>query len=150
MKNIKFSIIVPVYNTEQYIEECILSVLAQTYKNFELILVNDGSTDNSGLFIDLYANKDQRIKSYHKKNEGQIVTRNFAISKASGDFFVFLDSDDTLEKDTLSIIKDKVNLYDCDLIIYDSNRILNGKIISNGRKILQEKIITNKNPVAAA
>ena len=144
MQEIKFSIIVPVYNAERYIEECILSVLAQTYKNFELILVNDGSTDSSGIIIDLYANKDQRIKVYHKKNEGQIVTRNFAISKANGDFFVFLDSDDTLEKDALSIIKDKINLYNCDLLIFDYNRIINGKKERPLLKNSNDIIITNK------
>lgn len=89
-----FSVIVPVYNVEKYLRECIDSVLAQTFEDFELILVDDGSTDSSGCICDEYAEKDSRIKVIHKENEGQSTARNKGIENASGFFAVFLDSDD--------------------------------------------------------
>ena len=71
------SIVIPVYNVERYIERCVDSVLCQTYKNIEILLINDGSTDNSGFLCEKLANKDSRIKVFHKINEGLSATRNF-------------------------------------------------------------------------
>ena len=94
----KISIVVPIYNAEQYLTECIESVVNQTNENWELILVNDGSTDKSAEICDAYATKYQRkIFAYHKKNEGQYLTRVFGINKASGEYVGFLDADDSLE-----------------------------------------------------
>jgi len=89
-----FSIIVPVYNVEQYINRCVDSILAQTYQNFELILVDDGSPDNSGKICDEYARKDSRIKVIHIPNGGVSNARNTGLDAASGDYIVFVDSDD--------------------------------------------------------
>lgn len=99
--NILVSIIVPVYNTEQYLKKCIESLINQTYKNIEILLVDDGSTDSSSSICDLYAKKDIRIKVYHKKNEGVSIARNFALDRANGSWITFCDSDDWLHKDTI-------------------------------------------------
>ena len=88
------SIIVPVYNTEKYIDECIQSVLCQTYTAWELLLIDDGSTDNSGSICDKYAKTDKRIKILHQNNQGVSVARNTALDKAKGDYIMFLDADD--------------------------------------------------------
>lgn len=91
------SIIVPVYNTEKFLNRCIESLINQTYKNIEIILVNDGSTDNSGEICDKYAKQDSRVKVFHKANEGVSVARNYGISKSNGDWIQFVDSDDYLD-----------------------------------------------------
>ena len=88
------SIIVPIYNVENYLAECINSVLAQTYTNFELLLVNDGSTDNSGLICEGFSIKDNRIRVFNKDNGGLSSARNYGIERAIGEYVIFLDSDD--------------------------------------------------------
>lgn len=95
----KISIIVPVYNVEKYIDRCIQSILAQTYTNFELILVDDGSPDKCGKICDEYAKKDMRIKVIHKKNGGLGDARNCGLSIATGEYIGFIDSDDYIESD---------------------------------------------------
>lgn len=95
--NVKISIIIPVYNVEKYIERCIDSVLNQTLKDIEIILVDDGSPDNSGIICDNYAKKDNRIKVIHKKNAGLGYARNSGIEIAKGEFVGFVDSDDYVE-----------------------------------------------------
>lgn len=94
MEEAKVSVIVPVYNVEKYIDRCISSILRQTYKNMEIILVDDGSQDNCGKFIDDYAFNDVRIKVIHQKNAGQSAARNAALKIVEGDFLYFADSDD--------------------------------------------------------
>ena len=98
----KVSVIVPVYNTEKYLSRCIDSILAQTYTDFELILVNDGSTDNSGKICDEYAQKDKRIVVIHKENGGVSSARNKGIEKAKGEWIAFVDSDDYISETYLS------------------------------------------------
>lgn len=93
------SVIIPVYNVEQYLEKCIDSIINQTYKNLEIILVDDGSIDNSGNLCDLLAKKDSRIVVYHKENGGLSSARNFGIDKANGEFIGFIDSDDYIDND---------------------------------------------------
>ena len=83
---------------EQYLPECIESVLGQTYANFEFILVDDGSPDRCGEICDEYAKKDSRIRVFHKPNGGLMHTRRYALERAQGDYYVFLDSDDYLER----------------------------------------------------
>lgn len=91
------SIIVPIYKIEKYLRQCIDSLVAQTYRNIEIILVDDGSPDNCGKICDEYAGKDSRIKVIHKKNEGLSVARNTGIDIAKGDYLMFVDSDDWVE-----------------------------------------------------
>ena len=95
MANKLVSIIVPVYNVEKYLPKCVGSLINQTYKNVEIILVDDGSTDQSGNICDTYLEKDNRIVVLHKKNGGLSDARNFGIEHAKGDYYSFVDSDDT-------------------------------------------------------
>ena len=95
------SVIVPVYNTEKYLPECIESVLFQSYTDFELLLIDDGSTDGSGLICDEYARKDFRIKVVHKSNGGVSSARNEGLDIARGEYVCFVDSDDWVCKDYL-------------------------------------------------
>ena len=90
----KISVIIPVYNTEKYLHRCIDSVLAQTYQDFELLLIDDGSKDSSGAICDEYAAKDTRVRVFHKENGGVSDTRNYGLDLAQGKYLMFLDSDD--------------------------------------------------------
>ena len=95
----KISVIVPVYNVEAYLEKCVQSILKQTYTNLEILLVNDGSTDNSGELCDQLAQRDQRIRVIHKENGGLSDARNRGIEEASSDLIGFIDSDDYIDQD---------------------------------------------------
>lgn len=105
------SIIVPVYNVENYLHRCLNSIISQTYKNLEIILIDDGSTDNSGVICDQYALKDNRIKVIHQQNKGQSFARNFAISISKGEYLSFIDSDDVIESDMIEHLKDLIDKY---------------------------------------
>ncbi len=110
-----FSIIVPVYNSEQYLERCINSILNQTFSDFELLLINDGSTDKSGIICNEFAQSDSRIKVFHKSNGGVSSARNTGLDNAKGDWIVFCDSDDWVLPEWLNTFFQ--NLCDADLII---------------------------------
>jgi glycosyltransferase involved in cell wall biosynthesis len=101
MKNPNISVIVPIYNSEKFISKCVDSFLAQTYFDFELLLINDGSTDNSGRICDEYALKDNRIRIFHKENGGVSSARNVGIKNAKGKWIWFVDSDDSVQSQTL-------------------------------------------------
>ena len=126
----KFSVVVPVYNAEKFLDACIHSVLSQTYQNFELILVNDGSKDNSGAICDVYAQKDERIKVLHKENAGALSARVAGVAQATGEYLIFLDSDDTLVHNALELIVEKICKTKSKCIIYCCNVVQNGKIVS--------------------
>ena len=100
----KISVIIPVYNVENYLKDCIDSVLAQTFTDFELILVDDGSPDKSGLICDEYSEKDSRIRVFHQENQGQAAARNFGVTKAATDWICFVDSDDVIHPQMLSTL----------------------------------------------
>ena len=138
--DIKFSILVPVYNVMDYVDECIQSVLAQTYTNYELILVDDGSTDKSGAIIDMYSEKDPQVKVFHKENKGLIHTRRFAIDHASGEYYVMLDSDDMLEKNCLETIYKTIKKHDCDCVFYNRKKLIEGEIIHTTYHIQEEYV----------
>ena len=110
-ENIKFSIIMPVYNSEKYLSECIKSILRQTYNNFELIIIDDGSTDNSSHICDEFAILDSRIKVYHKKNEGVSAARNDGLKYVSGDYLMFVDSDDLVSNNCLYVYYKYIKSY---------------------------------------
>lgn len=128
-EKIKFSIMAPVYNAECYLDECIQSVLKQSYKNYELILVDDGSTDGSGRICDEYAKKDARIRVFHRENAGALLTRDFAVRQAQGDYCVFVDADDWITEDALAILAENIRKTGCDCVIYDVARVREGKIV---------------------
>lgn len=122
----KFSVIVPVYNVEKYLADCLDSILNQTYKDFEVIVVNDGSPDNSQDIIDKYAKKDSRIRAFKKKNGGLSDARNYGVKKAKGEYLVFVDSDDTVNKDLLLNINDSIER-NVDIIRYKLVKIENNE-----------------------
>ena len=100
----KVSVIVPVYNVEEYLDECVKSIINQTYKNLEIILVDDGSTDSCPKMCDEYAKLDGRIKVIHKENGGQSSARNLALDIASGEYLFFVDSDDLVYSDAVEVL----------------------------------------------
>lgn len=113
----KISVIVPVYNVYDYLDKCLASLVNQTDNDFEVIIVNDGSTDNSQEIIDKYVSENANMKAFIKENGGLSSARNFGISKASGDYVLFLDSDDYYEPDTIEILKKEANS-DYDIIVF--------------------------------
>ena len=117
--NGKVSIIIPAYNSEKYIKKCLDSILEQTYKNYEIIIVNDGSTDNTSKIIDEYKNEYEFIKVINISNHGQGYARNIALSQASGDYILFLDSDDFIEDVTLEVTTKKIEEEKSDLVFFD-------------------------------
>lgn len=117
MKTPQISIIVPVYNVEKYLPSCLDSILKQTYYNFELLLINDGSTDKSGIICDDYALLDKRIKIFHKQNSGVSNTRNLGIKNATGDWICFVDSDDILESNYLQVFVNLISKHKADCYI---------------------------------
>lgn len=102
--DILVSVIVPAYNAEKYIAFCLDSIISQTHKNLEIIVVNDGSTDNTGKICDEYAKKDSRIKVIHQENHGVAYTRNIGLDNASGEYFAFIDSDDYVKDNYIEIL----------------------------------------------
>ncbi|MBM7651854.1 glycosyltransferase family 2 protein [Neobacillus cucumis] len=104
----KVSIIIPVFNCEKYLSGCIDSVLEQTYSDIEVLIINDGSTDNSEKIINKYLNVNNKIKYFYQENSGPSEARNLGLYKASGDYIVFIDSDDTIEKDYIKSLCDKI------------------------------------------
>lgn len=143
-----FSVIVPVYNVENQLEECIESILGQTFIDFELILVNDGSTDNSGMICDKYAQVDNRIVVIHKENGGVSSARNTGIDMAKGEYISFVDSDDYVEKNYLEeLYNPDVDMVLCNIkfinIKYGNHYILqnkNNNIFNIDSKVIEELI----------
>lgn len=119
MKHPNISIIVPVYNVEKYLPKCIDSILKQTFTEFELLLIDDGSKDLSGRICDEYAKKDTRIKVFHKSNGGVSSARNIGIEEAQGKWILFVDSDDWVESNYLDVIVKYGE--DCDLLYFAAN-----------------------------
>lgn len=113
----KLSIVVPVYNLEQYLKKCLDSVMMQDVDDVEIIIVNDGSSDGTEEICNDYARKYHNIKAYHKKNEGLSIARNYGISKASGEYILFLDGDDFLTSDAVKNILDEIDQGKADVII---------------------------------
>ena len=152
------SVIIPVYNVEDYIHYAIESLEKQTYKNFEIILVNDGSTDNSGKLCDEYSKKYSNVRVFHKENGGLSDARNFGVQKSKGEFITFLDPDDYLEAYSLELLAGIQEMYDCDIVstrvkateLYNvySNHSLTEEDIKNvivmGRDIFLEEAFYDK------
>lgn len=137
------SIIVPVFNCEKYLDRCLQSILNQTYKNIEIILVDDGSTDSSGRICDEYSKRDSRIRVFHKKNGGQSSARNVGLDNAKGEFIGFVDSDDWIEPDTMKylvnlLIDNKADIANirCQITRGDDGKVSNS--------VINEKICTDK------
>ena len=130
-----FSIIAPVYNGEKYIKKCIESVLNQTYASWELILVDDGSTDSSGAICDSFCG-DSRIKVIHQENQGALKSRLNGTAAATGMYGLWLDSDDYLDEKCLETVKRAIDLSHSDLVWFNFRTII-GKQIGGGTNVRQ-------------
>lgn len=127
----EISIIVPVYNVEKYLKKCVDSILNQTFKDFELILVDDGSPDSSGAICDQYAEKDSRVKVIHKKNGGLSDARNAGIEVAKGKYLGFIDSDDYIAEDMYELLHNNIVRENADLSICGIYHVYDGKTPEN-------------------
>ena len=130
------SIIVPVYNVESYLDECIQSIVSQSYNNWECILINDGSTDKSGEICDTWANKDHRIHVIHQSNQGVSTARNTGIQYAKGEFITFIDSDDWIEPNMYEAMYSVATQQDADIVIcgYADEYVKRAEVYNNDNK----------------
>jgi len=137
----KISIVIPVYNSEKYLRNCLDSILVQTYTDFEVLLINDGSTDNSGQICDEYTTQDARFKVFHKENGGVSSARNLGIKNTSGEFICFIDSDDYVKKTYL----ENFRLENCnvDLFVQGYTEVIVGKPDQVKQIIKKEKTSVN-------
>lgn len=136
----KFSVLIPAYNAENFIAESIMSVMNQTYPNWEMIIVNDGSTDNTLSILKDYEKKDKRIKIINQENKGSLMARRVAIEKATGDYICFLDSDDFWENNMLEVLVSRIKQYNPDLILFNHNVVnLKGEIYQTTKHIYNDK-----------
>lgn len=136
----KLSVIIPVYNSEKFLSRCIESIINQTFLNMEIILVNDGSTDNSLTICKEYAEKDGRIKVIDKKNEGSGPTRNMGIEVASGEYLVFPDSDDRMELDAYERCIEVIENSNVDLLVFGMKTEVYTDSLNQVERIVQDKI----------
>ena len=164
MENQLISIIVPIYNVEKYLKKCIESIINQTYKNIEIILVDDGSPDNCGIICDEYSQKDKRIIVIHKENGGLSDARNKGIDIAKGDYLTFIDSDDFVNIDYIEKLYNSIKLNNTKLaqcgiskvnenneiiekLNYDENYIKTSHEILNelyGKHLIENVVVWNK------
>lgn len=141
------SIIIPMYNVEGFISECLDSVIAQTYKNIEIIIVDDGSTDNSHKIASSYLEKDNRIKIFQKQNGGLSDARNFGIEKSSGMFLFFLDSDDFLPAYAIEYLVDLIKKHRTKIAVGAHTILKDSKKIYKGLGAEKEKLFESKNAI---
>lgn len=139
----KISVIIPVYNVKKYIEKCLLSVMRQTYNNLEILIIDDGSTDNGIAICEKYKKIDNRIKIFYKKNGGVSSARNVGIKNANGQYILFIDSDDYLELDMLeqlykNLIRDNADISMCEYWIEEEGEKPKRKF-ENDKKLVLEK-----------
>lgn len=130
MESKLISVIVPVYNVEKYLSKCIDSILAQTYKNLEIILVDDGSPDNCPKICDEYAKKDNRIKVIHKENGGLSAARNVALDIAKGEYIGFVDSDDFIAEDMYEVLYNLAEKYNAEISSVSFYKVIENNIIT--------------------
>lgn len=135
-------ILIPVYNSEQNIENCLNSIVNQTYKNIEVVIVDDGSTDNSGNICDKYQKKDNRIKVFHIKNSGVANARNYAIKKCNSDYITFIDSDDYVDLNYIEVLYKIMRKNDADIVSCDLKYCTD--LIKKKNEIPKEIYILNK------
>ena len=126
---VKVSVVVPVYNVEEYLEKCLTTLVNQTLKDIEIIVVNDGSPDNSQKIIDKYAKKYDNIHAYKKENGGLSDARNYGIKKATGEYIAFVDSDDYIELDMYEKMYNKAKSGNFDMVVCDLNYVYPDKLV---------------------
>ena len=135
------TMIIPVYNAQDSIRRCIESVLNQGYMDFELLLIDDGSTDASGEICEEYQKKDSRVQVIHKENTGVSDTRNLGLKKAKGQYIQFLDSDDWITPDATSLMVRAAKESGCDMVIADFYRVI-GERLSHKGDIEKDGVLT--------
>lgn len=140
MNNKLVSVVVPVYNVEKFLYRCVSSLLNQTYKNIEILLIDDGSKDSSGALCDEWATKDTRIKVVHKENQGLGMARNTGIEHASGDYICFCDSDDDIDPKTIQTCMAEMQKHDADVVNFGFNYINTENKITKIRKPYQYNV----------
>ena len=144
MKNEIISVVVPIYNASKFLNKCLKSILDQTYEELEIILVNDGSTDNSLEICNSYAKTDKRIKVIDKENGGVSSARNRGIEEATGKYIVFIDADDYIEKTMFEVLSDDLFKYDVDMTMCVYKKVdINGNILFASKE-LKEKYFDDK------
>ena len=139
----KVSIIVPVYNAQEYLKRCVDSILSQDYRDFELLLMDDGSKDASGEICDAYAQQDGRVRVVHKENSGVSDTRNQALELARGTFLQFLDSDDWIVPEATRLLVRSMEEYNCDMVISDFYRVSGERLAQKG-DIEEDKVMSRQ------
>lgn len=145
----KVSIIIPIYNVDLYLEKCLESCCNQTFKDIEIICINDGSTDMSKKIVDKYAKKDKRIIGIHKENEGVISARNAGLNMAKGEYIFLLDGDDNIPTDCIESLNDIANKFNADIalgtinLVDDKGNIINWLDTQKTEVITNEEIFTN-------
>lgn len=144
LENIKFSVLIPVYNVEKYLKQCIDSVLTQSYDNFEMILVDDGSTDSSGKICDEYADTFDFIKVIHQKNAGQFTARQNCLKFSTGDYCIFLDADDYWELNLLDKVQILIKKHQCDMVIFDRKDVFENTVIKVKLPFNNEYVFVNE------
>ena len=135
----KVSVIVPVYNVEKYLERCVESLLSQTFTDHEIILVDDGSKDNSGILCDDLKKRDDRIRVFHKENGGLSDARNYGVDNAKGEYIAFVDSDDYVSKDYLSLLVSGIENCGADVFQVGYYNVVNG-VVDDSPYEQEEKI----------
>lgn len=148
----KISVIIPIYNSESYLKKCLDSVVNQTLKDIEIILIDDGSTDNSLEIIKQYNNQYENIKYISKKNEGQAIARNLGIEMATGDFIVFVDSDDYIDQNMFKKLYTNATTNNSDIVVcdyveeYENKKILKKSLYMNADNLQKNYIVSVAGP----
>lgn len=149
------SVIVPVYNTEKYLEECIRSIVGQTFQKLEILMINDGSADGSGSICRKWEKLDQRIKYIEKQHEGQGIARNLGIRLASGEYLIFVDSDDYIDKDLVRIVYEYMKKEHADMCVYahywtgdkTNKKLLGYKTVQGQNAEEHKELLGNMTPI---
>ena len=139
------SVIVPVYNVEEFVKKCLDSLVRQSYKNLEIIVIDDGSTDNSGRICDEFAKKEKNIKVFHKKNGGLSDARNFGIKKAGGEIIAFVDSDDFVDEEYIGVMYGKMVQKDVDVVVCGYNFVKPKKDVLSGKNAAIKLLTKHEN-----
>lgn len=140
----KISIIVPVYNTARYLPRCVRSILTQTYRNLEILLIDDGSTDDSGALCDNFAEMDPRVRVIHKDNMGVSAARNDGIKAASGDYLAFVDSDDVISDNMIAVLHNLSVCYSAEIAMCGWEKLREGTEMNTSKTKIQTGVFGKK------
>ncbi len=142
--DVKVTVIIPVYNTKKYLEQCVASVTGQTYRDIEILLIDDGSMDGSAALCDTLAEQDGRIRVIHKENGGAATARNLGIEKALGEYIMFLDSDDWLDTNAVGTLVQYADEKQTDVLRFNYIREFEGKQLVKRNTFLEEKLYVGR------